>query len=377
MKVSKDECKKNEFKECKKCEKKEIKPECKIEEKKCKKDKETVVWTDNFSNFAVGNNKPYFYQADPVSGYTCDDGVTTTNISNSELNINSAVFTKSTVGVLDHPKYLIFAKDAFVAPTGSPSEDGKCVPELVFRASIKGKQLHVSPVPNQYRSTSSNDGGVDDPEDDPRVASGALNMVDFNTNIVADFIITNKKIFALYERLPFQWPEFGGSLNHYHAFTHVVPVMNRSANDDYIKLEIAYHRPSNRLRWIINDQEVFRVTRIGYALSTRGSRVLDLGGEPTGVDPVSFSLGFGTFQLPDMTQCNNAAGLSNSALIQLNPVPPFPPNLDPVVQKNPDGSDRLLTFKAPLDTPAMFNYGQGMTISIKAPTVVHREYNGY
>jgi hypothetical protein len=65
-------------------------------------------------------------------------------------------------------------------------------------------------------------------EDDLRLASFALNAIDLETYMVFDIFYTNKRIYAVYEHLPFGRQSMGGPFGEYAAFTYAIPLANRS-----------------------------------------------------------------------------------------------------------------------------------------------------
>jgi len=196
-------------------------------------------------------------------------------------------------------------------------EEGECEPELLYEAKVKcevsGATRH--PYPNALVPT---------PDEDPRLAACAINSIafqEFNDGIgkgawlVADFFMTNNLLFALYERLPFGKPSFGGDLNEYHAGTHFIPVAYRTP-DEWHKLGIAFNHQLGIIRWLINDVEVYRVTRVGFPLPLC-DRALDHGGQPEEVFPQHLSFGFGTFTLLDAHHYNNGSCTPNPGLARL------------------------------------------------------------
>ena len=64
-------------------------------------------------------------------------------------------------------------------------------------------------------------------------------------------------------------------------------------------LAIAYNRSAGTMTWLIDNVEVFRVSRLGYRLPSRQYMILDHGGIEENVVCRQRDVGFGTFTLLD------------------------------------------------------------------------------
>lgn len=278
---------------------------------------ELVVFRERFDKFDVDGTN-FFYQQGPdllnvqsQENYVCDDGIPT--VSNGVLTIDSTIFRKSTIGVLGHPHWLAFRSTRFQTPT-----DGR---ELRVEAEICMKQIYneESPFPQEFVSQSTGDGGIENMYEDPRLSTAGFICGDFNTFMIFDIMFTNKVIYALYERLPFGRPDYGGSMPMYQAFTHLIPIATRSPNDDFIKVGISINRKEKVVHWLLNGKSVFEVNRIGYPLPDSKYKILDLDGEPEEAIIEGINYGFGTFTLQDMTSPFHDHGRQTRALIPLSP----------------------------------------------------------
>ncbi len=138
-----------------------------------------------------------------------------------------------------------------------------------------------------------------------------MNTVDFDTFMVFDFFMTNKRIYAFYEHLPFAREVHGN----YAAFSYAIPVATRQPGD-FHKLAIAYHKSAGTVRWLVDGEEVFRVSRIGHRID-RGFMVLDHGGDDRDFSPNQLACGMGMFTLLD------AHGPTNRGLVKLSTAPGF------------------------------------------------------
>lgn len=278
----------------------------------------TRTWDDFSKGFSVNSPsaKWFYFAAGPFVG---SDGIATT--SNKGLNVRAPginpitgapAFTLSVgqegapdnpyslPGGFDHVKWLAYANN--LASTGYPGFDALPGQELRFDMWIGGTSYG-----NEQHPFGS---AVVDPNDDIRLANPAMNTIDLATFVVADFFLTNKRIYALYERLPFgRTPD-----NNYAAFTYAIPVGNRKPGQVH-KLSIAYARSTNTMRWLIDDMEVYRVSRLGYRIDPR-YMVLDHGGIEEEVECRQRDVGMGTFTLldaaypgrPPLVQLSNAGG---------------------------------------------------------------------
>src|SRR5262249_14826792 len=103
-------------------------------------------------------------------------------------------------GGIDHVKWLVYMNH--LARTGFPGFDAVAGQVLSFEWWIRGQSFGMAGHP--FGSA------VIDPDDDLRLGSVAANGIDFETFMVFDFFMTNKRVYAFYERLPFgRGPQLG------------------------------------------------------------------------------------------------------------------------------------------------------------------------
>lgn len=140
-----------------------------------------------------------------------------------------------------------------------------------------------------------------DPQSDPRLAAGALSVVDRESWMVFDFFITNHELYAYYERLP----QAGA---HYAAFSYAIPVAARTP-DQWHDLAIAYDRSAGVAVWRLNGREVWRVSRVGYRPADRSHLLIDLGGTDEQVVPRQLSCGLAMFAILDGQAAGTDRGL--------------------------------------------------------------------
>lgn len=130
-------------------------------------------------------------------------------------------------------------------------------------------------------------------EDDFRLASAVLLIVDPKSNMVFDFFLTNTTIYAFYERVPSMRRQLGN----YAAFSYAFPVAKRKTGD-YNRLKIAYNQDRNTVKWFVDGKEVFSVSQIGKRIGREGM-FLDAGGEEEMVTIEQLNCGLALFTLLD------------------------------------------------------------------------------
>lgn len=123
------------------------------------------------------------------------------------------------------------------------------------------------------------------PQSDLRLASFAMNVIDYQTGMVFDTWQTNTRIYPYYERLETSGPA------RYPRFSSVFPGVPRSP-DGEAKLSLVYNRSAGVVRWIINDREAARVDRIGFP-SADAIMLIDRGRRPQSAAPRQLKCGMG------------------------------------------------------------------------------------
>ena len=263
------------------------------------------VWDDFRGGFSVGSvgtpDAKWFYFAsgpfvgdDGVAAPAGDGGLTVrargTNPATGEPAFTRTLGQEGAAdnpdalpGGLDHVKWLVYMNH--LASSGVPGFDAVAGRELAFRTGLSGACFGTAGHPFGA--------AVSDPGDDPRLAAAAMTTIDFDTCMVFDLFVTNRRIYAVYERLPFARSRYGN----YAAFAYLIPVATRTAGE-WHALKIAYDSAAGTVRWFVADQEVFRVTRIGRRLDRR-YLTLDHGGIETDVSPGQLDGGLGLFTLLD------------------------------------------------------------------------------
>jgi hypothetical protein len=184
----------------------------------------------------------------------------------------------------DHPKWLAYLNDQSSA--GYPGVDALHGTELSATAHITGRTFGTELHPFGA--------AVLDPADDLRLATFAMTTIDIESWMAFDFLFTNRRVYAFYERLPFGRADSDG----YAAFSYAIPVKARTAEDVHAAT-IAYDAAAGVVRWMLDGSEVYRVTHIGHHLHSREHLLIDLGGAEQTVRPRQLTFGMGLFTLLD------------------------------------------------------------------------------
>jgi hypothetical protein len=250
----------------------------------------TLIFQDQFT---VSDYDPTNIES-PYSYFFFD--YTTTNISNNvrqgslyqTVNPYTNTVPQMSVGSLDHVKVLQYCTDPFV-----PGRKG--ISKYTARVSVTHYGIDNHPFPADM---------ITNTQDDIRLAACGMNTADFTTMMVADFLLTNEGIYAIYERLPFaRTPS-----DLYGAFTQAKRVGDRQPSDTH-QLSIEYNKKIRTLSYYVEDERVLYITLIGFKSSDPGVVTLcDHGGQETLAEPASFSYGFGCFTLLDMNDYHNPTG---------------------------------------------------------------------
>ena len=320
----------------------------------------TVVW-DDFSGSSLGLAGPdakwFFFSSGDFVG---DDGVAV--LGNGQLQIRASGTNEKTgapafrktvpqdrrsgptdsdlPGALDHVKWLAYANHR--ASTGFPGFDVPRNTPLRFSVDCSAQTFSTANHPFGDR--------VSNCEADPRLACGAFALIDFETMMVFDFVLTSSAIYALYERLPFAREKLG----HYAAFSYAVPLAGRSAHE-WTNLAIEYDGLAHRITWRVNQSEAYSVDKIGCHVD-RQYMAIDGGGVDETVELRQLNVGFGLFTLLD-------AGLSHGpALVKLSG-----PSYDYFDTRK--GAPFSQTFLDPHSVSESRLFGQGASLSIKDFTI--------
>jgi hypothetical protein len=254
-----------------------------------------VVW-DDFKHGWSANAPDARWFNFSVGPFVADDGVVTTSshglsvvASGVDPITHEPAFVKTmgqdtgSLSAFDHVKWLVVmnhrsSKDFL----GFDAELGH---ELSCEAQISGQIFGTDAHPFGP--------AVADAGADPRLGAVATSAFDPETFMIFNFLLTNERIYAFYEHPPFARDVYGD----YAAFTYAVPVLERLPYDRH-DLKIAYDKARGRVRWIVDDVEVFRVDAIGERID-RQHMLLDRGGDDMIFSPDQLDCAMGTFTFLD------------------------------------------------------------------------------
>jgi len=205
-------------------------------------------------------------------------------------------------GDFDHVKWM--ADTQHFASTGFPGFDAAPGQQLSFTMQAKGQTFGT-----QFQPFGS---AVTDPQSDLRLASYAMNVIDYETGMVFDTWETNSRIYPYYERL-----NLTGTAT-YQAFSSIFPGVPRNKNaEDTVELQ--YDRSAGIVRWVINGHVAAQVDKIGFP-APGATMLINRGGTPQLAAPRQLNGGMALFTLMD------GGGLSPSGqgLVNLGGAYDFP-----------------------------------------------------
>jgi Family of unknown function (DUF6081) len=281
------------------------------------------VWDDfggGFTVGSIGSSAKWFYFATPDGAFVGDDGNTFTargaltvvpkgTNPSTHLPAYSKTVAQEQIsglpGGLDHVKWLVYMNH--LSSSGVPGFDAPLGQKLVCQATLGGFTSGTGGHP--FGSA------VVDPQDDLRLASFALNTIDFQTYMVFDVFYTNKRIYAFYEHLPFGRASMGGPYGEYAAFSYGIPILTRVPGDSHT-VAVVYDRAAGVVSWMVDGEEKFRVSNLGFRIG-RTNLLLDHGGTEQSFAPTQLDCGMGLFTLLD------GHGAQDKGLVQLSTMPNF------------------------------------------------------
>lgn len=262
---------------------------------------ETVLLQDDFSQGFITSGDGAKWNP-PAAG----DGTVTT--SSSGLKVVPKGVNETT------------GEPAFSSTTGQQSDGGQGTPDhikwaaMLNHTSSAGQPGFDTPATGSLSCTTklgATGTGMDsqpfgsavsDPQADPRLGSGVMLFTDQASGIIFDFFVTNKKIYAVYERI--RQPD-----TTYAAFNYTVPVANRSAAGQQDTLKISYNKSQDEVTWYVNGSSVMTVDGLGTRALPRTNMTLDHGGTEEKAAPAQLDCGLGTFTLLDGAMGSEPRGL--------------------------------------------------------------------
>jgi hypothetical protein len=242
----------------------------------------------------------------------------------------------------DHPKWLAYVNETSSA--GYPGFDAVPGTELSASARLSGRTFGTERHPFGAAVINSSD--------DPRLATFAMTTIDVESWMAFDFLFTNQRVYAFYERLPFGRTDG----NDYAAFSYAIPIKSRDENDVHAAT-IAYDVDAGLVRWILDGIEVHRVGRIGEHLESREHLLIDLGGTERVVRPRQLAFGVGLFTLLD-----GSFG-DGPGLVRLS---------DRTSYYSPRDGTRPLRFVDERSRPESRLFGQGAEVLVRSYVISRR-----
>lgn len=258
-----------------------------------------ICWEEDFGEgfLAAGPNARWTYLE--IGSYATNDGNPTTSKKGLQVVsggtnprtgkpafVNTVGQGEGDVsGVMDHVKWLVNANHR--ASSGYLGFDTIPGRKLICETWMSGRTYGTKDHPFGHC--------VINPDDDLRLASVGMSAQDPETDLLFEFVFTNERIYAFYERLPHQRV---GTGNNFASFLYVIPVASRLPEDQH-HFKISYDRSAGVVSWILDGEEVYRVDRLGCRLPSREHMMLDHGGVESQLELRQLSPNMGIFSILD------------------------------------------------------------------------------
>lgn len=318
----------------------------------------TPIASWNFDNSCPVFNGPgtnwFYFGAGP---FIANDGVLVCGKTGGSITSNPFTISvpNSPTPALDHPKYLAFDATPKNVPAG-----GKLF--LEWDMSVETFNTENSPFPEQVLQ------GIND----VRLALGGAVAIDFVNSLVFSFFLTNDRVYAVYERLPFSREALGN----YFSYVYFVPVAKRKPCQ-FHRLQLVLDDEKKSVRYIVDKKLGLVANKVGFPL-TDSTPSFDLGGTPALAFPTSVNIGLGTFTILDFYPAStdikgeNPCGYPaiREALVNAGDAS-APPSFNPVL-----GAPNLASYWDPIGTNIQNHiFGQGAAIQIKKMTASIKDCN--
>jgi hypothetical protein len=219
-----------------------------------------ALFHDDFSGDLSAGSDESLWQLRPVPGFpvgdgivrTGPDGLVVTPTASDPRTGQPAFATPPSSGPVDHLRWALMANRQSAA--GFPGFGAGTAGQLSVTAEVALSTYNVE----RHALGES----IADPSREFKLGAGVLIFMDRETGVVFDFILTDRVLFAVYERLAFPGTEHAG-------FSYAVPVRDRQPAD-FHQLTITYDTAKGEAAWYVGQDQVLLVDQIGQrALSSR------------------------------------------------------------------------------------------------------------
>ncbi|CAF1340544.1 unnamed protein product [Didymodactylos carnosus] len=140
---------------------------------------------------------------------------------------------------------------------------------------------------------------IDHMHDDLRLATCGLVCFDQNIWLIADILLTNTKVFAVYERLP-----FGRTAENYYAsFSAAIPIYTRKNQNDFLNFSIRFDLIKKSITWLVDNEIKYTIDKVGYKPEQTECICCDFGGKEKLVFPEQLEIAVGTMTILDWYPC--------------------------------------------------------------------------
>ncbi|MEV4501166.1 DUF6081 family protein [Streptomyces klenkii] len=313
-----------------------------------------TLFFDDFRNGFAATGAGARWETQPTGGLANGDGITSTTSTGLKVVptgtdpatgkpafvSTSAPQSQGGNGTWDHVKW--GARPKSTSKAGYPGFDtpktGSLHCTTNMSATTTGTEKHPFGT------------AVADPQSDPRLAAGAMVVSDAQSAVIFDFFVTNKKVYAIYERL-----RMPGTT--YAAYSYAVPVADRASSTQRDNLRIVVDSENSAVTWFVNDKNVLNVKGIGTRAVDRKYMTLDHGGTEEVVHPRQLNCGVSTFTLLD-----GAVGSNTKGLVRLDSTVDY---FDPRI-----GAPTRQTFLDETSAAGNRLWGQGATLDVSKIEII-------
>ena len=206
--------------------------------------------------------------------------------------------------------------DTVVYTSGDDDDSNASYGGVMYTLVASGITAATNSLVSQALRTS-----ITNADDDIRLGACGQTLIDVDTWVVAEFVLTNKGVWAVYGRLPYGRASDGGSGANYRSFVNAKRVATRTSATQRHTLKIIYEKSGAYISWYLENQLVFTVDKFGFpSTDSHAKLLLDLGGTDTLAAPETVQVGWSCVARPELRDPNAATLTSASkGLIRLLP----------------------------------------------------------